>query len=97
MDPVKFSLRYPTVTLILTAMAVAVGLYSFLYMPRTEDPTSHHSHRPGDCALSGRDFRTGRKAGNKNPGKTHFQISGNPQGENIFNQPPGSGHYKRGT
>ena len=39
MDPVKFSLRYPTVTLILTAMAVAVGLYSFLYMPRTEDPT----------------------------------------------------------
>ena len=39
MNPVKFSLRYPTVTLILTAMAVAVGLYSFLYMPRTEDPT----------------------------------------------------------
>lgn len=39
MDPVKFSLRYPTVTLILTAMAVAVGLYSFLHMPRTEDPT----------------------------------------------------------
>ena len=39
MDPVKFSLRYPTVTLILTAMAVAVGLYSFLYMPRTEDPS----------------------------------------------------------
>ena len=39
MNPVKFSLRYPTVTLILTAMAVAVGVYSFLYMPRTEDPT----------------------------------------------------------
>ncbi|MFZ2445157.1 MAG: efflux RND transporter permease subunit [Syntrophobacteraceae bacterium] len=39
MDPVKFSLRYPAVTLILTAMAVMVGLYSFLYMPRTEDPT----------------------------------------------------------
>jgi multidrug efflux pump subunit AcrB/outer membrane protein TolC len=39
MNPVKFSLRYPTVTLILTAMAVAVGLYSFFYMPRTEDPT----------------------------------------------------------
>lgn len=39
MSPVKFSLRYPSVTLILTAMAVLVGLYSFLYMPRTEDPT----------------------------------------------------------
>lgn len=39
MSPVKFSLRYPSVTLILTAMAVFVGLYSFLYMPRTEDPT----------------------------------------------------------
>ena len=39
MNPVKFSLRYPSVTLILTAMAVVVGLYSFLYMPRTEDPT----------------------------------------------------------
>ena len=35
----KFSLRYPTVTLILAAMALAVGTYSFLYMPRTEDPT----------------------------------------------------------
>ncbi|MFZ5584547.1 MAG: efflux RND transporter permease subunit [Thermodesulfobacteriota bacterium] len=39
MDPVKFSLRFPAVTLILTAMAVAVGIYSFLNMPRTEDPT----------------------------------------------------------
>jgi multidrug efflux pump subunit AcrB len=39
MDPVKSSLRYPTVSLILTAMAVAVGVYAFLYMPRTEDPT----------------------------------------------------------
>lgn len=39
MDPVKFSLRFPAVTLILTVMAVAVGVYSFLNMPRTEDPT----------------------------------------------------------
>ena len=39
MNPVKFSLRYPTVSLILAAMAVAVGIYAFLYMPRTEDPT----------------------------------------------------------
>lgn len=39
MDPVKFSLRFPAVTLILTVMAVAVGIYSFLSMPRTEDPT----------------------------------------------------------
>ena len=39
MNPVKVSLRYPTVTLILAAMAVAVGIHAFLTMPRTEDPT----------------------------------------------------------
>lgn len=39
MNPAKASLRYPTVSLILAAMVVAVGLYAFLYMPRTEDPT----------------------------------------------------------
>ncbi|GLI33049.1 efflux RND transporter permease subunit [Desulforhabdus amnigena] len=39
MNPAKASLRYPIVFLILTAMAVAVGLYALRYMPRTEDPT----------------------------------------------------------
>ena len=39
MNPIKSSLRYPTVSLILAAMAVSVGIYAFLYMPRTEDPT----------------------------------------------------------
>ena len=39
MNLAKASLRYPTVSLILAAMAVAIGLYAFLYMPRTEDPT----------------------------------------------------------
>ena len=39
MNPSKASLHYPTVSLILAAMAVAVGLYAFLNMPRTEDPT----------------------------------------------------------
>ncbi|MGC8494490.1 MAG: efflux RND transporter permease subunit, partial [Syntrophobacteraceae bacterium] len=39
MNPSKFSLRYPAVALILAAMAVAVGIYAFLYMPSTEDPT----------------------------------------------------------
>jgi multidrug efflux pump subunit AcrB/outer membrane protein TolC len=39
MNPAKASLRYPLVFLILTAMAVAVGLYALRYMPRTEDPT----------------------------------------------------------
>lgn len=39
MNPVKASLRYPTVTLILAAMAVAVGVQAFREMPRTEDPT----------------------------------------------------------
>ena len=39
MNPIKFSLRYPAVTLILTAMVVMVGIHAFLKMQRTEDPT----------------------------------------------------------
>ncbi len=39
MSPIKFSLRYPTVTLILTAMVVMLGIHAFLKMQRTEDPT----------------------------------------------------------
>ncbi len=39
MNPAKASLHYPVVFLILAAMAVAVGLHSLRYMPRTEDPT----------------------------------------------------------
>lgn len=39
MNPIKFSLRYPAVTLILTAMVFAVGVHAFMTMPRTEDPT----------------------------------------------------------
>ena len=39
MTPIKFSLRYPAVTLILTAMVVMIGIHAFLKMQRTEDPT----------------------------------------------------------
>jgi multidrug efflux pump subunit AcrB/outer membrane protein TolC len=39
MNPVKASLRFPVVTLILAAMAVAVGVHALLTMPRTEDPS----------------------------------------------------------
>jgi Cu/Ag efflux pump CusA len=39
MTPVKASLKYPVVTLVLTFMAVAVGVHAFLTMPRTEDPS----------------------------------------------------------
>ena len=39
MNPVKSSLRYPAVTLILTALAVGVGVNALMTMPRTEDPT----------------------------------------------------------
>lgn len=39
MNPVKASLRYPAVTLIITAMIVIVGIQAFLNMPRTEDPS----------------------------------------------------------
>jgi multidrug efflux pump subunit AcrB len=39
MNPIKASLRYPTVTVILTALLVIVGLRAFFHMPRTEDPT----------------------------------------------------------
>src|SRR5512143_564399 len=39
MSPINFSLRYPTVTLILMAMVVMLGIHAFLKMQRTEDPT----------------------------------------------------------
>src|SRR5512143_1529238 len=39
MKSIKFSLRYPAVTLLLTAMVVIVGTHAFLKMQRTEDPT----------------------------------------------------------
>jgi len=39
MNPIKFSLRHPTVTLVLTAMVLVVGVRAFMDMPRTEDPT----------------------------------------------------------
>ena len=38
MNPVRASLRYPQVTLVIAAMLVATGLYSLFTMPRREDP-----------------------------------------------------------
>ncbi|MGQ9633683.1 MAG: efflux RND transporter permease subunit [Bryobacteraceae bacterium] len=38
MNPVKASLRYPQVTLVLTLAAVSLGVWSLLEMPRREDP-----------------------------------------------------------
>ena len=38
MNPVRASLRYPQVTLVLTAMLFVVGIRAFLTMPRREDP-----------------------------------------------------------
>src|SRR5512139_556246 len=38
MNPIKSSLRYPTVTVILTVLMVIVGLRAFFEMQRTEDP-----------------------------------------------------------
>src|ERR1039457_7066395 len=39
MNSIKFWLRYPAVTIILTAMLVFVGVHAFLKMQRTEDPS----------------------------------------------------------
>ncbi len=39
MNLIKVSLRYPTVTVILTTLLVLVGIRAFFQMPRTEDPT----------------------------------------------------------
>ena len=38
MNPVRAALRYPQVTLILSGMLFAVGLYALFTMPRREDP-----------------------------------------------------------
>ena len=41
MNPVRFSLRYPQVTIALAIMLVAAGAYALLRMPRREDPKIH--------------------------------------------------------
>ena len=38
MNPVRAALRYPQVTLVLSAMLFAAGLYTLFTMPRREDP-----------------------------------------------------------
>ncbi|MGD0801942.1 MAG: efflux RND transporter permease subunit, partial [Terracidiphilus sp.] len=38
MNPVRASLRYPQVTLVLTGILVVAGMYSLFTMPRREDP-----------------------------------------------------------
>ena len=38
-NQIKFALRYPPVTLILTAMILILGVQAFMKMQRTEDPT----------------------------------------------------------
>jgi multidrug efflux pump subunit AcrB/outer membrane protein TolC len=40
-NPVRLSLRYPQVTIALTVMLVACGVYALLRMPRREDPKIH--------------------------------------------------------
>src|SRR5512136_3481297 len=39
MNLIKSALRYPSVTIILTLMAVALGIHALMKMQRTEDPT----------------------------------------------------------
>ena len=39
MNPIKSSLRHPSVVLVLAAMVVALGIHALMKMPRTEDPT----------------------------------------------------------
>jgi multidrug efflux pump subunit AcrB/outer membrane protein TolC len=41
MNPVRASLRYPQVTIALTIMLVASGIYALMRMPRREDPKIH--------------------------------------------------------
>jgi len=41
MNPVRASLRYPQVTIALTIMLVASGVYALMRMPRREDPKIH--------------------------------------------------------
>src|SRR5512136_272925 len=39
MNAIKSILRYPSVIIVLTVMAVVVGVHALMTMPRTEDPT----------------------------------------------------------
>jgi hypothetical protein len=72
MNPVKASLRYPIVSLILAAMAVAVGL-CLRHMPRTEDPTVTIRTGLVIALLSGATL-AGRKAGGQDAEKHIFKF-----------------------
>ncbi len=62
MNPSRFSLRYPTVTVILTAQLVIVGMRAFFHMQRTEDTTRTIRTGAGGSPVSGRHVRTGGKS-----------------------------------
>ena len=66
MNAIKSILRYPSVIIVLTVMAVAVGIHALMTMPRTEDPDRHHPNGHRDRPVSRRDLRAGREAGHKN-------------------------------
>ena len=92
MNPVKASLRYPVVTAILTAMAVGVGVHALLTMPRTEDPSI--TIREG-MVLAAYPGATSEQVENPKAGRTHLQVPGSTQAEDVFDQPAGAGIHRR--
>ena len=74
MNPANASFRYPTVALILAAMAVSVGTLLLPLHAAHGRPHHHDSHRPGDRPLSGRDLRAGRKTGDETLEKHIFKF-----------------------
>ena len=63
MNPVRASLRFPQVTLVLTAMLFIGGVMEFLTMPRREDPKITIRTGLVIAALSRRHCGRGRKPG----------------------------------
>ena len=97
MKPIKFSLRYPAVTLILTAMVVMVGIHAFLKMQRTEDPTI--TIRTGLVAAMypGATSEQVEKQVTKTLEKHIFKFPGGAEGKDLFHEPSRRGHHQRGT
>src|ERR1022692_3535719 len=75
MNPVRASLRYPQVTLALTIMLVASGVYALLRMPRREDPKIHV-----------RIGRGGRESGHSESRAASLQNRGCAAGKDVLDK-----------
>ena len=89
MNPIKGSLRHPSVVLVLTAMAVAVGIHALMTMPRTEDPTVTIRTGLVIAQYPGATSEQMEKQVTKTLEKHIFKFPGGQKGVDLFHEPTG--------